>query len=956
MSKGKGKEREDRLSNEDDSSSGSTLFVSNLAYNTTTQTLEAFFSDIAPVRNCFIVTRKDPITGEVNSKGVGYVSFALKEDAISVLKSSETKKLMVDGRAVRLEQATKKDPSHIRKERAAAAKENPVPEERLQVPSSSRPSVVRDKAASRTLVIIVSHPSPEASQKTLWKKVRKYPGAQSVAFPVVGLPDGDATSQVAHAVFETAIQAQQAAGKLHAHIWKGGQLSAVVKKKADAFGQKGKGGADARLIVRNLPKDITEDDLRQVFITHVPVHSVHLPAPKSNGKQRFAFIQMYTKEDAEKALSRVNGSRVVSGASKSKDRPTADQNSTPAPDPVKKEENVDAPMSLAARIAPLEAINHDDEGEVVEEKPPVDSGGASGKKLEGRIVAVDWALSKAQWETTRSKIEGDESVKEEEADAASSDEDETMADRDGKDESAEEEEEVTSGEEDRDASEESDTEEDDRSHLPATSEGATLFVRNLPFEATDEDLGNLFKTFGPMRYARVTMDHETERSRGTGFVCFWKRETADEVLQEAQKMSVSLGIPNNATKGAPQAFSLLTPDPSSSLTSKLVLMGRTLSVTLAVTRDEAGHLRDAAEKQREKKDTRNLYLLREGVIFADTPAATLISPGELKRRLQAYEDRRASLRTNPSLYISRTRLSVRNLPTWVTDRGLRKLGIHAVAAFNREVAAGEREDVTRDEYNVDALMTVEETEGVEGVVSSEPSKKQKKQKKFFSSSSSYNKAIVKQAKIARSADRLDPLSPHAGVGKSNGFGFLEMERHSDALKVLRWANNRPDVTGQLMLGWWKDELKEIVARAKAVEPQVKVQQEKVSGGGGKGAEKHHAVTDEDAKKAKLQLWERTLKEMDGGEKVKAKPLLVEFSIENRHVVKMRADKLKRSQAPKIDVSQPDVLGVKRRRREVDNDETDGIKKRVKVEGERKPTRPNKTRGKPPSRANKRPKH
>ncbi|KAG8986556.1 hypothetical protein FRB94_002694 [Tulasnella sp. JGI-2019a] len=96
--------------------------------------------------------------------------------------------------------------------------------------------------------------------------------------------------------------------------------------------------------------------------------------------------------------------------------------------------------------------------------------------------------------------------------------------------------------------------------------------------------------------------------------------------------------------------------------------------------------------------------------------------------------------------------------------------------------------------------------------------------------------------------------------------------------------------------------------------------------------------------------------MDGGEKVKAKPLLVEFSIENRHVVKMRADKLKRSQAPKIDVSQPDVLGVKRRRREVDNDETDGIKKRVKVEGERKPTRPNKTRGKPPSRANKRPKH
>lgn len=41
-------------------------------------------------------------------------------------------------------------------------------------------------------------------------------------------------------------------------------------------------------------------------------------------------------------------------------------------------------------------------------------------------------------------------------------------------------------------------------------------------------------------------------------------------------------------------------------------MGRTLNVALAVSRDEASRLRETAEKQREKKDTRNLYLLREG--------------------------------------------------------------------------------------------------------------------------------------------------------------------------------------------------------------------------------------------------------------------------------------------------------------------------------------------------------
>lgn len=44
----------------------------------------------------------------------------------------------------------------------------------------------------------------------------------------------------------------------------------------------------------------------------------------------------------------------------------------------------------------------------------------------------------------------------------------------------------------------------------------------------------------------------------------------------------------------------------------MVLHGRTLDVVRAVTRDEAGKLKEEGEKQREKADKRNLYLLREG--------------------------------------------------------------------------------------------------------------------------------------------------------------------------------------------------------------------------------------------------------------------------------------------------------------------------------------------------------
>ena len=58
--------------------------------------------------------------------------------------------------------------------------------------------------------------------------------------------------------------------------------------------------------------------------------------------------------------------------------------------------------------------------------------------------------------------------------------------------------------------------------------------------------------------------------------------------------------------------SLLTPDPSASIAQNLVLHGRTLDVSRAVTRDEASKLKEAGERQREKADKRNLYLLREG--------------------------------------------------------------------------------------------------------------------------------------------------------------------------------------------------------------------------------------------------------------------------------------------------------------------------------------------------------
>lgn len=72
---------------------------------------------------------------------------------------------------------------------------------------------------------------------------------------------------------------------------------------------------------------------------------------------------------------------------------------------------------------------------------------------------------------------------------------------------------------------------------------------------------------------------------------------------------------------------------------------------------------------------------------------------------------------------------------------------------------------------------------------------------------------VRQAKILRQADRVDPLT---GLGRSKGYGFLELATHGDALRVLRWANANRDV-GALFRGWWRETLEKMIERVESGE-------------------------------------------------------------------------------------------------------------------------------------------
>jgi nucleolar protein 4 len=85
------------------------------------------------------------------------------------------------------------------------------------------------------------------------------------------------------------------------------------------------------------------------------------------------------------------------------------------------------------------------------------------------------------------------------------------------------------------------------------------------------------------------------------------------------------------------------------------------------------------------------------VITEGSPAAVDVPPVELKKRAESHTLRKKQLSSRPDLFISRTRLSVRNLPLDMDDKGLRRLAISAINRFKQECKENKRTPLTAQE-------------------------------------------------------------------------------------------------------------------------------------------------------------------------------------------------------------------------------------------------------------------
>ena len=65
-----------------------------------------------------------------------------------------------------------------------------------------------------------------------------------------------------------------------------------------------------------------------------------------------------------------------------------------------------------------------------------------------------------------------------------------------------------------------------------------MYVSNLSFQTTDEDLRKLFGQYGEVSSAKVITDRETGRSRGFGFVEMSSDASANEAIKELNNKEI----------------------------------------------------------------------------------------------------------------------------------------------------------------------------------------------------------------------------------------------------------------------------------------------------------------------------------------------------------------------------------------------------------------------------------
>eukprot|EP00257_Ricinus_communis_P013311 XP_015570722.1 RNA-binding protein 28 [Ricinus communis] len=635
---GKKKKKNTKESGEESETkhSPNTVFVSNFPRSFTNSQLEETFSDVGPIRRCFLVTQK----GSSEHRGFGFVQFAIKEDANRAIELKDGSS--VSGQKIFVKHAMSRAPLDQRRAKAAQVVESDG------AAKTENDTTRVDKYASK-LTEAVKHLKPrkpvklsselvdeencsekqrvartvifgglldDAMAEEVHRLAREVGNACSVTYPLPkedleknGLAQDGCRSDVSAILYTSVKEARLSVRMLHQKEIRGGIVW------ARQLGGEGSKTQKWKLIVRNLPF-------------------------KSKG---FAFVKFTCKRDAENAIKQFNlqkyGKRPMavdwavskkmysSGAIGSVPPEEGHQNeSDGSSDDTEDDENDDDVDGASDNSDPFEKNDMPTEGDFDAEADmarkvlnsiTLSSKGTSTIDVDDSVVPM--GTQKPNSDETVILPKSNSSVQENMSGF-------TVPEKSGKSDSADV----------RKAA----IDDDDLQR--------TVFISNLPFDADNEEVKQRFSVFGEVKSFVPVLHQVTKRPRGTGFLKF-KTEDAAIAAVSAANLASGLGI---------------------------LLKGRQLTVLKALDKNSA-HNKEMEKAKNEDNDHRNLYLAKEGVILEGTPASEGVSASDMDKRKALHEKKMTKLRS-PNFHVSRNRLVVYNLPHSVTEKKLKKLCIDAV--------------------------------------------------------------------------------------------------------------------------------------------------------------------------------------------------------------------------------------------------------------------------------------
>ncbi|KAL5368550.1 nucleolar protein NOP4 and rrm domain-containing protein [Cryptosporidium parvum] len=306
-----------------------------------------------------------------------------------------------------------------------------------------------------------------------------------------------------------------------------------------------------------------------------------------------------------------------------------------------------------------------------------------------------------------------------------------------------------------------------------TDEGKTIFLRNIPFEMSEFSLKELIEgKFGETLYVKIVFSKLTQLPKGVAFVKFKNIESVEKVL-EGEKVADRFyndHIFRHKRKPISDSgnFSAIILPPEIGIQFN----GRRIFARLALNRTEIANIESSKLSESSDKLSKNLDLLKKGLILPGMKEAEGISSHDLRLRENSWKEMKIKM-SNPNYEVNKYRLCIRNIPTKIKSSELNDILI-------REISKMRDIEVQNLGHEIVSEFEKSENSNFKKILMSlrRNINSPKKCKLVF-------KRLINKVNIVRETS--------SKSSKSRGFAFVNTSSFSLSKSLLEALNNNPKI-------------------------------------------------------------------------------------------------------------------------------------------------------------------